>query len=226
MNPHLELIRKRCAEAAKRSGRSPDAVRLIAASKKQPLEAIQQLVAQGQSDFAESTIQEAQQKIPQFPTSTWHCIGHIQSNKTRFIPGLFNWVHSIDSEKLIDRLAQAAAQEYKPLNILLQVNTANDPEKFGFIPAGLNNIVEAILSKQYSHINLKGLMTIGKANVSEGETRRTFAALKTLNDGLSTRFGQGYFSEISMGMSNDYEIAIEEGATMIRVGTALFGERS
>lgn len=225
MNQKLEVIQQRIADAAQRSGRDPNAVRLIAVSKKQSLAAIQQLAEQGQIDFGESVIQEAQKKIPKHPQLTWHCIGHIQSNKTRFIPGLFDWVHSIDNEKLVDRLAESAAQEKKQLKILLQVNIARDPDKFGFEPEKLNGIIESILSKQHSHIELKGLMTIGRAHVPDDETRRIFAALKMLSDDLSNRFGQDHFSEISMGMSRDFDMAIEEGATMVRVGTALFGER-
>lgn len=225
MNPHLDQIRERIKAAAKRCGRNPDEIRLIAVSKKQPVQAVERLAAQGQVDFAESTINEAQEKIPDNPALIWHCIGHIQSNKTRFIPDLFDWVHSVDSEKLVARLQQAAKQENRPLKLLLQVNIARDPAKFGFAPENLPSVIESMLEKHYSHVALHGLMTIGKADVSADETRRTFASLKTLSDDLSKRFGRHYFKELSMGMSQDFEIAIEEGATMVRVGTALFGGR-
>lgn len=224
MNQPLRLVQERIATAARRSGRQPDEIRLIAVSKKQPVQGIQQLAAQGQTDFAESTLQEAQEKIPQCPALRWHCIGHIQSNKTRHIPGLFGWVHSVDSKKLVSRLQQAASQQDNPLKFLLQVNIAEDPAKFGFAPQHLNAVIESILDKQYSHVTLQGLMTIGRANATQDETRRTFAALKTLSGELSKRFGQDCFKEISMGMSRDFEMAIEEGATMVRVGTALFVE--
>ncbi len=225
MNQQLNTIWQRISTAAKRSGRNPEAIRLVAVSKKQPVQAIQQLAEQGQIDFGESTLQEAQEKIPDNPALSWHCIGHIQSNKTRYIPGLFDWVHSIDSEKLVDRLEQAASQENQQLKFLLQVNIAQDPDKFGFAAENLDSVIDSILSKQYRHVVLHGLMTIGQANVSEDKTRLAFVALKTLSDELSMRFGQRHFKELSMGMSQDFEIAIEEGATMVRVGTALFGDR-
>lgn len=219
-------IIERMADAAKRSGRPADTVRLLAVSKKQSTQAIQALAALGQLDFGESTIQEAQHKIPQYPNLTWHCIGHLQSNKTKYVPGLFDWVHSVDSEKLVDRIAHAARAQDKPVNILLQVNTAGDPAKYGMSPDRLFQAAETLLEKAYSHVILKGLMTIGLRSTGVDNTRSTFAALRRLSEKAGEEFGKEYFSELSMGMSHDFEIAIEEGATMVRIGTALFGERT
>ena len=222
----LEDIRTRIAAAAARAGRSPEEVRLIAVSKRQPLAAIEALAEAGQRDFGESQVQEALDKLPQLAGRglCWHFIGHLQSNKTRFIPGNFQWVHSIDSEKMVRRIATAASEAGETVSLLLQVNVAADPAKFGIQPAALPTLVERLLEADYAGVRLRGLMTIGRRAADAGETRRSFAELRELLQQCRERFGKD-FSELSMGMSGDFELAVEEGATMVRVGTALFGER-
>jgi pyridoxal phosphate enzyme (YggS family) len=226
IDERLEEIQQRIAAAAARSGRSPGEVRLIAVSKTQPIPAIQALVELGIRDFGESRIQEARAKIEHFRNAglNWHFIGHLQSNKTRHIPGNFGWVHAVDSVKLARRISQATVTGNQPVKLLLQVNVAEDPSKHGLLPADLYPAVESLLQQQLQGTEICGLMTIGFRNTGETETRTSFAALRNLLAGCRQRFGHS-FRELSMGMSSDFELAIEEGATMVRVGTALFGRR-
>lgn len=222
----LAEVQQRIADAARRSGRVPEAVRLIAASKRQPAEAVRQLAELGVKDFAESQMQEAMEKIPQIQPAVvqWHFIGHLQSNKTRHVPDYFDWVHSVDSLKLARRISSAADDSGRCVNLLLQVNVANDPDKHGVPPDKLPQLVEAILGEDLKNISLRGLMTIGFREAGETGTRAGFATLRKLLDEVRLRFGDT-FTELSMGMSGDYIAAIEEGATMVRVGSALFGAR-
>ncbi len=221
----LDEVRERIAAAAARSGRRPEAVRLVAVSKTRPLADVEVLAAAGQADFGESTIQDAGTKIPQRPDLTWHLVGHLQSNKTRFVPALFDWVHSVDGEKIAARIARAAEQQGKVIDILLQVNVSGDPAKYGFAPGELLPAAERLLQQGLPGIRLRGLMTIGRRDAGPDDTRRSFAALRELADEAARRFGAEPFRELSMGMSGDYEIAVEEGATLVRVGTGLFGAR-
>jgi len=223
---HLEAIRQRVAEAARRAGRAPEAVRLIAVSKTRSIAAIQALVELGVRDFGESQVQEALPKIGHFRAAAlnWHFIGHLQSNKTRYIPGHFQWVHSVDSARLARRLAEAAGAGSQQLKLLLQVNVAADPAKHGLLPKEVYPAVEDLLRQPLAGVQLCGLMTIGYLHADEDRARASFASLRDLLEGCRQRFGDS-FRELSMGMSGDFETAIEEGATMVRVGTALFGSR-
>ena len=225
LRARLDRVRERIAAAAVRSGRAPDAVRLVAVSKTRPLADVEALAAAGQTDFGESTVQDALTKIPQRPDLCWHLIGHLQSNKARFVPGLFDWVHSVDSEKIAARIARAAEQQGRVIDILLQVNVSGDPAKYGFAPDELFAVTERLLAQEYAGVRLRGLMTIGRRGQDEAGTRRTFADLRELARAAGERFGEACFRELSMGMSGDYEIAVEEGATLVRVGTGLFGAR-
>ncbi len=222
----LEIIRQRLAAATRRAGRDLQDVRLIAVSKTQPIEAVQALVDLGVRDFGESRIQEALDKIEHFHDAdlNWHFIGHLQSNKTRDIPGHFHWVHAVDTVRLARRISAATVTGRPPVKLLLQVNVARDPAKHGLMPADLYAAVDDLLQQPLPGVELCGLMTIGFQGVGEAETRASFAALRDLLAGCRRRFGNA-FRELSMGMSSDFELAIEEGATLVRVGTALFGER-
>lgn len=222
----LEAIRQRVAEAARRAGRAPEEVRLIAVSKTQSIAAIQALAELGVRDFGESQVQEALQKIEHFRAAAlnWHFIGHLQSNKTRHIPGQFQWVHSVDSARLARRLAEAAGAGNQPLKLLLQVNVAADPAKHGLLPREVYATVDDLLRQPLAGVRLCGLMTIGYLQADEAQARASFSGLRDLLEGCRQRFGDS-FRELSMGMSGDFETAIEEGATMVRVGTALFGSR-
>ncbi|MGD8935531.1 MAG: YggS family pyridoxal phosphate-dependent enzyme, partial [Thiogranum sp.] len=176
--------------------------------------------------FGESQIQEALPKIEHFRAAAlnWHFIGHLQSNKTRYIPGHFQWVHSVDSARLARRLAEAAGAGSKQLRLLLQVNVAADPAKHGLLPKEVYPTVEELLRQPLTGVQLCGLMTIGYLHADEERARASFSGLRELLEGCRQRFGDS-FRELSMGMSGDFETAIEEGATMVRVGTALFGSR-
>jgi pyridoxal phosphate enzyme (YggS family) len=222
----LAAIRARMHAACARAGRDPGEVRLIAVSKKQPLAAMQALHALGVRDFGESQVQEALAKIEQFGAAgvEWHFIGHLQSNKTRQVPGHFHWVHAVDSVRLATRLSAAWGEQMQPLQLLLQVNVAQDPAKHGLQPDELYPAAEQLLQQSLPGIALRGLMTIGYRSDDDYQARASFTALRDLLEGCRQRFGDS-FTELSMGMSGDFETAIEEGATMVRVGTALFGER-
>ncbi|UCE77767.1 MAG: YggS family pyridoxal phosphate-dependent enzyme [Gammaproteobacteria bacterium] len=222
----LAEVRERIAEAARKSGRVPDAVRLIAVSKTKPVEAIEALADLGQRDFGENQMQEALEKIERLRGRglEWHFIGHLQSNKTRFIGGHFSWVHSVDSERLAGRIAAAVRDGEPAVRLLVQVNVFRDPAKHGVASEELFALLDAILARDLPGIRLCGLMTIGRLGGSEADTRRGFARARRLLEDCRQRFGEG-FKELSMGMSGDYPLAIEEGATMVRVGTALFGSR-
>jgi pyridoxal phosphate enzyme (YggS family) len=222
----LAEVRERIAVAARKSGRAPDAVRLIAVSKTKPVEAIQALADLGQRDFGENQMQEALEKIERLRGRglEWHFIGHLQSNKTRFIGGHFGWVHSVDSERLAGRIAAAVGEGQPAVRLLVQVNVFRDPAKHGVASEELFALLDAILARDLPGIRLCGLMTIGRLGGSEADTRRGFARARRLLEDCRQRFGEG-FRELSMGMSGDYPLAIEEGATMVRVGSALFGAR-
>ena len=222
----LAMVRERIAEAAHKAGRLPQAVRLIAVSKGKRVEDIQALIDLGVTDFGENQIQEALGKLPHFKATAlnWHFIGHLQSNKCKFIPGNFSWIHSIDSAKLVRRIGQADGGLDAVVNLLLQVNVSSDPAKYGVRSKELFPLVEQLLEQTSERIRLRGLMTIGHRLVSDDERRRSFAQLRRLLEQCRSRFGSS-MSELSMGMSDDFELAIEEGATMVRVGTALFGAR-
>jgi pyridoxal phosphate enzyme (YggS family) len=222
----LAEVRQHIAEAAQRAGRRADEVRLVAVSKRQPLSAIKTLMSLGQKDFGENQMQEAVDKIAMLEDAPieWHFIGHLQSNKTRHVGGNFSWVHTVDSAKLARRIARSASDAGRTVNLLLQVNVSGDPAKHGIEEGALFPLIETVLEQELPSIRLCGLMTIGYRDVSETETRRSFARLRERLETCRTRYGDN-FSELSMGMSSDYVLAIEEGATLVRVGSALFGER-
>jgi len=222
----LATVGERIAAAARRSGRSPQEVRLIAVSKSKTPQRIRSLADLGVNDFGENQIQEALGKLAQFRESAlnWHFIGHLQSNKCKYIPGNFSWVHSVDGEKLVRRIVQAARGTDAGVNLLLQVNVSADPAKYGVPGRDLFPLVEHILEQTSDRTRLRGLMTIGYHRASDDERRRSFATLRQLLEQCQRRFGAS-MNELSMGMSDDFELAIEEGATMVRVGTALFGPR-
>ncbi len=224
---NLARLHERIATAAQRAGRDPATIRLIAVSKSKPKEMVQAAIRAGQRDFGESTLQDAHSKIPYFtdPAVSWHFIGHLQSNKAKHIPRLFDWIHSVDSLALAerpDRLGQAQAARLK---VLLQVNITRDPAKYGLAPEAVFDTVQGILAAEPAGIRLRGLMAIGPPRAREPELRAAFARLRALRDACVQRFALGEFTELSMGMSADYLAAIREGATMLRIGTAIFGER-
>ncbi len=222
---NLARVRDEIATAARAAGRRPEDIRLIAVSKTHPPEAVAAAIAAGQSDFGENTVQEALTKIPIYGSVTWHMIGHLQSNKAKFVPGSFAWVHSIDSLKLAQRLSRQAAEKGVALDALFEVNVTRDPAKHGLAPEELAPVLDALLKEGHPGLRLRGLMTIGPYPATEADSRACFARLRELRDECRKRFGLQDFTELSMGMSGDYAAAIKEGSTMVRIGTAIFGER-
>lgn len=224
---NLFRVRQSIAEAAKHAGRNPEEIRLIAVSKTHSHEAVAAAIAAGQKDFGESTTQEALPKISQCANQSiaWHFIGHLQSNKAKFIPGNFSWLHSLDSLSLARKLSKFSQGQSANINILIEVNVTRDPKKHGVVPEALIDFIEHLLNENFPALSLRGLMTIGPHAAPEKEIRRCFARLRELRDECRQRLALGGFTELSMGMSGDYVEAIKEGSTMVRIGTAIFGER-
>jgi pyridoxal phosphate enzyme (YggS family) len=217
---------QRCADQA---GRDVSDIRLIAVSKTRSLQETQSVALLGQQDFAENTIQDAMSKIPHLSNSQieWHFIGHLQSKKAGKIPGYFQWIHSIDSIKLAQKLSNAM-QNYSAnanLNCLIQVNVSAEASKSGIALSEVKTFLQEVLALSLPGLNWRGLMTIGVHGDDE-QTRNAFAQLREMQLSCKTEFNLPDFDQLSMGMSGDYCMAIEEGATMVRVGTLIFGARS
>jgi hypothetical protein len=223
----LRAVRAHIAEAATAAGRAPADVRLIAVSKTHPVALIEAAAAAGQRAFGENTVQEALAKIPAFAGRglEWHFIGHLQSNKARFLPGNFHWWHSLDALSLARRVARLAHAQAATLDALIEVNVSGDPRRHGVAPDALPALLEQLLREPLPGLRLRGLMTVGPHPAGEAERRAAFARLRGLRDDARARFGLADFDELSMGMSGDYVEAIREGATLVRIGSAIFGER-
>lgn len=223
---NLARIRERIANAAGRAGRSPDDVRLIAVSKTHPLEAVLAAADAGQRDFGENKVQEALQKIAQSTDNRlkWHLIGHLQSNKARKAAGAAHAIHAIDSVDLLKRIDQAAAEAGRTIDVLIQVDLALEDSKFGAPATEVAAIAAA--AESCTAAKLTGLMLLPPVAENPEDARPWFARLRALRDELvDSGVAAERLRELSMGMSHDFEVAIEEGATMVRVGTAIFGER-
>jgi pyridoxal phosphate enzyme (YggS family) len=241
---HVASIQERIVAAAQRAGRSPDEVTLIAVTKTHPAETIAQVIAAGVHHIGENRIQEVEHKQASDPTlrhtATWHLIGHLQRNKAKKACELFDYVHSLDSVRLaetLNRQGQTATTSgtgnTPKLPVLLQVNVSGEASKEGFSLAGgvensagmtqFREEVAAILA--LPHLRVDGLMTIAPFTADRAQVRVVFRWLRVLRDSLATRFPAARWETLSMGMSDDFEVAIEEGATMVRLGRALFGER-
>jgi len=220
----LRKIRDLLTIAAVEADRDPDTVKLLAVSKKQPLDSVLAAAALGQRDFGENTVQEGLDKIRATVEEglTWHFIGHLQSNKTRAVAENFDWVHTIDKPKIAKRLSQQRPTELAPLNVCLQVNIDNEPNKSG---AGVDELSElAAACSELPNIRLRGLMCLPAIRDEFEAQRRPFAKLRELAEAL--RRSGVPIDTLSMGMTADYRAAIFEGATIVRIGTALFGERT
>jgi len=219
----LRALRERMARAAAAAGRSAESVTLLAVGKAQPLELLAAAADCGVGDFGESYLQEALQKIAalQERALTWHFIGRIQANKTRPIAESFAWVHAVDRLKIAERLAAQRPFHAPPLNVCLQVNVAAEATKGGVTPAELPALAAAVA--QLPRLALRGLMCIPPEEIEPARQRAWFARLRVLKDELN-RTGLS-LDTLSMGMSADFEAAIQEGATLVRLGTILFGAR-
>ncbi len=220
---NLERVRAQIAEAAQKAHRSPDDVQLVAISKTHPAESVREAHQAGQNIFGESRVQEARVKIPELPSALrWHFVGHLQKNKIRHALPLFELFHSVDSLALAEDVSRIADEAGLHPRILLEVNVSGEGSKFGFSPEKLRAAMERLLA--LPRIMIEGLMTIPPLAPEAEMSRKFFAQLRGLREQLEQEFALR-LPELSMGMTNDFPIAIEEGATMVRVGTAIFGER-
>ena len=214
----------RIADACARAGRDPSEVTLLAVSKAVPVTDLREAVAAGLDLLGENRVQEALAKAPDLPGARWQLIGPLQSNKARKALEVFESIQSVDSVALAERLDRLAA-EVRPGSrypILLQVNVDDDPAKAGFSPAALEVVMGQLSA--FDRLELRGLMTIGRLVEDPGAARPTFRQLRTVSETLRVG-GAPLGPELSMGMTDDFEVAVEEGATIVRVGRALFGER-
>ncbi|MBO7147935.1 MAG: YggS family pyridoxal phosphate-dependent enzyme [Lentisphaeria bacterium] len=228
MNPlirNYEIVREQVAEAALNAGRKVEEVRLLAVSKTFPAEDIRTVFDAGQLCFGENRVQELMSKVPVLPPEVeWHLIGHLQSNKAAKAVEYASWIHSVDSAELAQKIVNAAEKTGKTIRILIEANMSGEESKFGlhsFEDAA--RIAEVVLP--HPAVQLKGLMTMAEPGVSESRLRETFSGLRQMRDHLESEFGIS-LPELSMGMSSDYEAAIREGSTMVRIGTAIFGGRT
>lgn len=224
----LDGVRARLAAAAERCGRSPNEVALIAISKTHPASAVARLIELGAVDIGENRVQEAEEKIAEVgrDKARWHLVGHLQANKARRAVSLFDLIHSLDSVDLARRLDRICVEEGREsLSVLIQVDLGQEETKSGIEEAGLTHLVESL--GPLSRLNLVGLMTLPPYFENPEHSRPFFRRLRELRDELVAKraFKDGA-GELSMGMTHDFEVAIEEGATMVRIGTAIFGERA
>lgn len=219
----LQAVNARIAKAAADAGRRPDEITLLAVSKTMPIAAIRAAHSAGQTDFGENYVQEALKKIQGLTNLPirWHFIGPIQSNKTRLIAENFSWVHSVDREKIAERLSRDRPESLLPLQICLQVNVSGEDRKSGVAPEEVWSLAATIA--RLPRLQLRGLMTIPEPTTDTGLQHSRFRRLRELLNQLRQ---QGLeLDTLSMGMSHDLEAAIREGSTIVRVGTAIFGER-
>ena len=219
----LTQVRLRIAQAAMAAGRDPASIRLLAVSKTRPVTDLEAALAAGQTTFGESYLQDALPKIAAIgERAEWHFIGPIQSNKTRQIAGHFAWVHSVDRLKIAQRLNEQRPAGLPPLNVCLQVNTSGENTKAGISPATTLTLATAVAA--LPRLRLRGLMTIPAPEQDVQQQRQPFALLRQLLEQLNAKGFE--LDTLSMGMSNDLEAAILEGATLVRIGTAIFGPRA
>jgi PLP dependent protein len=220
---NLDIVRGEIASAARRAGRDPSAIRLVAVSKTHPADAVVQAAAAGQTIFGESRVQEARDKIPTCPSGLdWHFIGHLQKNKVRQALPLFSFFHSIDSVALAQAIDRIAGENGKPAEGLLEVNVSGEETKHGFTPDELRKGFAAL--GKLPHLRIRGLMTMAPYSENPEDARPVFRALRELRDELQSAHNHP-LPELSMGMSGDFVPAIEEGATLVRVGSSIFGTR-
>jgi pyridoxal phosphate enzyme (YggS family) len=226
---NLHRVQQNIKHCAEQSGRDSSDITLVAVSKTRSLSEVQSVVALGQTTFAENTIQDAMSKIPHLSNELameWHFIGHLQSKKAGKIPGYFQWIHSVDSIKLAQKLSSAMLKNYQHavLNCLIQVNVSGEESKYGLTPEQLKGFLQQLSTLALPCLQWRGLMTIGVRG-DEQKTRKVYAQLRALQENCRKEFALENFDQLSMGMSDDYCLAIEEGATIVRVGTSIFGKR-
>ncbi|OAG27393.1 YggS family pyridoxal phosphate-dependent enzyme [Thermodesulfatator autotrophicus] len=221
----LTAIREKIARAAEKAGRKPEEIKLLGASKTQPPEKIREAFEAGLSLFGENYVQEAKKKkeaLADLPL-TWHLIGYLQRNKARDAIKIFDLIETVDRKAIAAELEKRAARHEKIIPVFIEVNVGGEETKAGVAPEDLPALVEYVLS--LSHLSLEGLMTIPPYRENPEDVRPFFVRLRELKEDIERRFPEAKLRELSMGMSHDFHVAVEEGATIVRVGTALFGPR-
>jgi hypothetical protein len=218
----LLQIQERVQAAAERAGRDVATVTLVAVSKMMPVEVIREALNAGVTILGENRVQEARDKIVALPgQAMWHLVGHLQTNKAKVAVQLFEMIHSLDSLRLAEALDRSGLQTGKTVRCLVEVNLGGEESKSGTTDEGVHPLLEG--AQRLTHLRIEGLMTIPPFLPDPGQVRPFFRRLRTLRDKLA---GEGFhLTELSMGMTHDFEVAIEEGATMVRIGTAIFGPR-
>jgi PLP dependent protein len=220
---NLSRVREQIASAAVKSGRSADDVALVAITKTHRADKVREAIEAGQTLFGESRVQEARAKIPELPSNIrWHFVGHLQKNKVRQALPLFEMMHGVDSLALAQDINRVAEEEGMYPRVLLEVNVAGEGSKFGFAADLLREQMEGLLA--LPRVSIEGLMCIPPLTNESEPSRKFFVQLRELRESLENEFDL-QLPQLSMGMTNDYPIAVEEGATLVRVGTAIFGER-
>ena len=221
---NLERVREQIAQAAAKAGRDVKDVELVAIAKTHPAEKVREAVEAGQTLFGENRVQEARAKIPELSSNIrWHFVGHLQKNKVRQALPLFEMIHSVDSLALAQDINRIAEEEGLYPRVLLEVNVAGEGSKFGFAPDDLREQMEVLLA--LPRLSIEGLMCIPPLAVESEDSRKFFVQVRELRDSLEKEFNMK-LPQLSMGMTQDFPIGIQEGATLVRVGTAIFGERS
>jgi pyridoxal phosphate enzyme (YggS family) len=220
---NLEYVQEQIAQAAAKAGGDVKDIELVAITKTHPADKVREAVEAGQTLFGESRVQEARAKIPELSSNIrWHFVGHLQKNKVRQALPLFEMIHSVDSLALAQGINRIAEEEGLYPRVLLEVNVAGEGTKFGFAPDVLRGQMEALLS--LPRLSIEGLMCIPPPAVESEDSRKFFVQVRELRDSLEKEFSLK-LPQLSMGMTQDFAIGIEEGATLVRVGTAIFGER-
>lgn len=223
---NLELVRQNIKNACEKAGRRPDEVTLIAVSKTKPVFMLKEAYSAGSREFGENKVQEIMDKYPQLPSDIhWHMIGHLQRNKVKYIIDKATLIHSVDSLRLAEEISSQAEKKQVTANILVEINIAQEESKFGISREEAIQLVKNIA--KLPHISVKGLMTIAPFVTNPEDNRKYFRQIRELSvDIAKENIDNVTMSILSMGMTGDYMVAIEEGATMVRVGTGIFGERN
>jgi len=221
---NLEAVRQRIASAARRAGRDPEAVTLVGVSKTVPVERVREAIDAGLLDLGENRVQEAREKAPSLPAEVrWHLVGHLQSNKAAHAARLFKVVHSVDSVEILGKLDQAASKEGRRIDALVQVDLAGEATKFGIEEGRIDEVLDAAASS--GSLAARGLMNLPPYDPDPEKVRPYFRRLRRLLEEARARHPGLALDRLSMGMTEDFEVAVEEGSTLVRVGRALFGER-
>ncbi len=223
---NLSMVENKIAAACKRAGRERDEVKLIAVSKTQPVEAIREAIEYGINSFGENRVQELREKTEIIKDNLdWHLIGHLQTNKVKYVVGKVSLIHSLENIRLAEALDKEAAKLGITVDVLAEINVAKEDTKFGVNPEDAENFIREV--SKFPNINIKGLMTVAPYTDISEENRKYFRQLKKIMVDLNSKnIHNVSMNVLSMGMTGDYEVAIEEGATLVRVGTGIFGSRN